>query len=125
MNEQQSNRDRDGFWWISQIYDYVRSHAYDCTCQVAGVDAMSIDTDWLRHAARTVRHEHRAMAERAQVAEARIQAVRAERDHARAQVDRVREMLDQYGPDHSPECGWEDCARCVVDEVHHALDGEQ
>lgn len=47
----------------------------------------------------------------------------ANAERAEAQVDRVRALLDQYGPDHSPECGWEDCTRCVVNEVQRALDG--
>ena len=74
----QPTRDRDGFWWLDQIDDAVERHAYDCTCQVGGVDAMSIDTDWLRHAGRAIRHEHRAMAERAELAEHRIARLEAQ-----------------------------------------------
>lgn len=31
------------------IVEAVEDDAYNCECQVGGVDAMSIDTDWLRH----------------------------------------------------------------------------
>lgn len=124
MNEQQIRREWDGFWWLDQVDAAVERRAYNCTCQAGGVDAMSIDTDWLRHAARRIRREYRAMAERAQIAEARIQAVRAERDHARAQVDRVQEIHEPLPEHHivACSCGWwshDDCPHV------RALDGEQ
>lgn len=63
------NGTRDGFWWLDQIDVVVKRRAYDCTCQVGGVDAMSIDTDWLRHASREIRNELRNATERAHIAE--------------------------------------------------------
>lgn len=60
---------RDGFWWLDQIDTAVKKKAYDCECQNGGVDAMSIDTDWLRHAAREIRNELRNATERAHLAE--------------------------------------------------------
>ena len=31
------------------VLEELRSQAYNCECQVGGVDAMSIDTDWIIH----------------------------------------------------------------------------
>lgn len=100
---------RDGFWWLDQIDDVVKHRAYDCACQVGGVDAMSIDTDWLRRAAETIRNEHRAMAERAALAEARIQAVR---DLMQQQSDRA----------HAADCV-DGFAAVMLDDLRRALDG--
>ena len=33
------------------LTEAVEKKAYDCECQVGGVDAMSLDTDWLREVA--------------------------------------------------------------------------
>lgn len=97
--------DRDGFWWLDQIDDVVKHRAYDCACQVGGVDAMSIDTDWLRRAAETIRNEHRAMAERAALGEARIQAVEAV-------VERWETARDAHRP-----------LRVTARSIRRALDG--
>lgn len=34
--------------WSESLTKAVEEHPYDCECQVGGVDAMSVDTDWLR-----------------------------------------------------------------------------
>lgn len=79
--------DTEAFLWLDRLDDAVKHRAYDCTCQVGGVDAMSIDTDWLRHALAEIRRAHRNMAERAGTAEHR--ATRAE-----ARVKAVEDVLD-------------------------------
>lgn len=43
------------FLWLDRLDEAVRARPYDCTCQVGGVDAMSIDTDWLREGLARIR----------------------------------------------------------------------
>lgn len=38
----------DAFRSLGYLDDAVKHSAYNCDCQVGGVDAMSVDTDWLR-----------------------------------------------------------------------------
>lgn len=40
---------------VAPIERAVERSAYNCTCQVGGVDAMSVDTDWLRETVRRLR----------------------------------------------------------------------
>lgn len=51
------------FRMLDQLDKAIKQRAYDCDCQVGGVDAMSIDTDWLRHAAKEIRHGLRTASE--------------------------------------------------------------
>lgn len=81
--------------YLDGLRDAIDRRPYDCTCQVGGVDAMSIDTDWLS----TIQREARkalvlAEADR-DVAEARIRAVRALLGHLDPHAARlIREALD-------------------------------
>jgi hypothetical protein len=38
--------------WCEELVKSIKEDAYNCECQEGGVDAMSIDTDWLREASR-------------------------------------------------------------------------
>lgn len=46
---------------IKRLHDAVNDSAYNCDCQKGGVDAMSIDTDWLRYISDTIRAETQAL----------------------------------------------------------------
>lgn len=38
--------------WLEGFKQAVKESAYNCECQVGGVDALSIDTDYLNHGLR-------------------------------------------------------------------------
>lgn len=41
--------------WLLDFEDAVKRKAYNCECQVGGVDAMSIDTDYLQYGIRLLK----------------------------------------------------------------------
>lgn len=43
------------FKHLDWLDNAIRDLAYNCDCQEGGVDAMSIDTDWLRNNAEVIR----------------------------------------------------------------------
>ena len=59
MNE----RVAKAFRMLDHLDKAIKQRAYNCDCQVGGVDAMSIDTDWLRYAAEEIRHGLRTASE--------------------------------------------------------------
>lgn len=41
--------------WLEGLERAVERHGSDCKCQAGGVDAMSIDHDWMRMAVRKIK----------------------------------------------------------------------
>lgn len=73
----------------------------DCRCQVGGVDACSVDSDWLEHVARRIATGWAVLQGNiAQAERERDEALKAGKDakRLRKQVKAVRELLENESP---------------------------
>lgn len=53
-----------------------------------------------------------------------VERLTAERDALAARIAAVRAVAYLYSSEHSDGCGFEDCARCTIDQLLAALNGE-
>lgn len=82
------------------LQEAVKDKGYDCTCQVGGVDALSIDTDFLEH-------NLDQMATAFQVMDAATDADRLTESDEFVQMTGLVELIQHYAERWAKENAWE------------------